>query len=313
MPELENVEKPKVAGFVSRERNKGNKANQERINQDEKELAELLAQREKEVEEAKKEDQQASSSVSEDTQKNGEEKTKDTEEQPLSREETTFKKRHADLRKAFAAKEKEWNKRFEELESQLKKATNNQLILPKSEEEMDAWITKYPDVAATMHTMADKISKNRSEELDKRLSEIEKLREEAAIEKAEAELLKLHPDFTEIRQDDSFHDWAEAQPKLIQDILYENASDAKAVAKVINLYKTEKGISNTSKANSAIKDAAKSVKSNRSVPQKDESESYFRESQIQKMSDKEYEANQEAILQATREKKIIYDVSGGAR
>ena len=31
------------------------------------------------------------------------------------------------------------------------------------------------------------------------------------------------------------------------------------------------------------------------------------------MSDKEYEANQEAILQATREKKIIYDVSGGAR
>ena len=313
MPELENVEKSKVAGFVSRERNKGNKANQERINQDEKELAELLAQREKEVEESKTENQQDASSVSEDTQKNGEEKTKDTDEQPLSREETTFKKRHADLRKAFAAKEKEWNKRFEELESQLKKATNSQLILPKSEEEMDAWIAKYPDVAATMHTMADKISKNRSEELDKRLSEIEKLREEAAKEKAEAELLKLHPDYTEIRQDDAFHDWAGALPQALQDILYENSTDAKAVAKLINLYKTEKGVSNTSKANNAIKDAAKSVKSNRSVPQKDESESYFRESQIQKMSDKEYEANQEAILQATREKKIIYDVSGGAR
>ena len=37
--------------------------------------------------------------------------------------------------------------------------------------------------------------------------------------------MKLHPDFSQIREDDSFHDWAEAQPKWVQDALYDNETD----------------------------------------------------------------------------------------
>jgi hypothetical protein len=39
----------------------------------------------------------------------------------------------------------------------------------------------------------------------------------------------------------------------------------------------------------------------------------FTESQVQKMSPQEYEAKSDAIMEAIRSGKFVYDVSGGAR
>ena len=61
-------------------------------------------------------------------------------------------------------------------------------------------------------------------------------------EKAEAELLRLHPDFQEIRETDEFHEWADEQPKWVQDALYENDNDAKSAARAIDLYKVDKNL-----------------------------------------------------------------------
>ena len=63
------------------------------------------------------------------------------------------------------------------------------------------------------------------------------MRTQAKKEKAEVELLNIHPDFAQIREDDVFHSWAEEQPKWVQDALYENTDDAKSVARVLDLYK----------------------------------------------------------------------------
>ena len=92
------------------------------------------------------------------------------------------------------------------------------------------------------------------------MAELEELRIDAQKEKAEAELVKIHPDFIEIRQDDTFHNWAKEQPKWVQDALYENVDDAKSVARVIDLYKIDKGITNKKKAKPSEKAAASSVK-----------------------------------------------------
>ena len=59
---------------------------------------------------------------------------------------------------------------------------------------------------------------------------------------AERELLSIHPDFEEIRNDPSFHDWADEQPDYIQKALYDNETDAKAAARAIDLYKADKGL-----------------------------------------------------------------------
>jgi len=300
MPELENVEKVKVAGFVD-PRSRKNK-NAERIKRDEEELQELLKAREEgtatteEVKEAS------------DPEK-GEETTK--EDANLSKEELSFKKRYGDLRRHMASKDKETEERVKALEDQLSRATKNELVLPKSDDEIAAWAKKYPDVAGIVESIADKKAKERSSDLDKRMQDIEKIKVQAVKEKAEAELMKMHPDFTDIREDDKFHDWAEEQPKWVQDALYENVDDAKSVARVIDLYKIDAGI--TTKKNDS-KSAASAVNTrSKASPTSDESRNYWKESQIEKMSDKEYAKNQETIMEAMRTGKFVYDLSGAAR
>tara|TARA_R100000697_G_scaffold46478_1_gene59544 strand:+ start:752 stop:1657 length:906 start_codon:yes stop_codon:yes gene_type:complete len=301
MPELENVEKVKVAGFVD-PRSRKNK-NAERIKKDEEELQELLKARdqgEKPTEEVKE--------VSDSEEGEAEAK----EDKSLSKEELSFKKRYGDLRRHMANKDKETEERIKALENQLSKATKNELVLPKSEDEIAAWAKKYPDIAGIVESIADKKARERSNDLDKRLENIEKMRIEAVKEKAEAELLKLQPDFAEIREDDKFHDWADEQPKWVQDALYENVDDAKSVSRVIDLYKIDAGI--TTKKSDNKKSAASAVNTrSKASPTADESNNYIRESQVDKMSDKEYAKNQEAILEAMRSGKFVYDLSGAAR
>ena len=300
MPELENVEKVKVAGFVD-PRPRKNK-NADRIKKDEEELQELLK--------AKEQGGQPAEEVKEVSTAEEANEAK-SEDQTLSKEEQSIKKRYGDLRRHMASKDKETEERIKALEAQLTKATKNELVLPKSEEEIAEWTKKYPDVAGIVESIADKKARERSTDLDKRVQDIERMRVEAVKEKAEAELLKLHPDFADIREDDKFHDWAEAQPKWVQDALYENVDDAKSVARVIDLYKVDNGV--TAKKSSS-KSAASAVNTkSKASPTSDESNNYIRESQVDKMSDKEYAKNQEAIMEAMRTGKFVYDLSGAAR
>ena len=300
MPELENVEKVKVAGFVD-PRPRKNK-NAERIKKDEEELQELLK--------AKEQGDNPAEEVKEaSAPEKGEEATK--EDENLSKEELSFKKRYGDLRRHMASKDKETEERIKALEDQLSKATRNELVLPKSDDEIAAWTKKYPDVAGIVETIADKKARERSTDLDKRMKDIEKMRVDAVKEKAEAELMKLHPDFMDIREDDKFHDWADEQPKWVQDALYENVDDAKSVARVIDLYKIDVGIK-TKKSDG--KSAASAVNTrSKTTPTSDDSNNNWRESQIEKMSDKEYAKNQESIIEAMRTGKFVYDLSGAAR
>ena len=301
MPELENVEQVKVAGFVD-PRSRKNK-NADRIKKDEEELQELLK--------AKEQGEQPAEEVKEVSDAKEADETK-SEDKALSKEEQSFKKRYGDLRRHMADKDKKTEERIQALEDQLSKAAKNELVLPKSEDEIAEWTKKYPDVAGIVETIADKKARERSSDLDKRLENIETMRVEAVKEKAEAELMKLHPDFSEIREDDKFHDWAEVQPKWVQDALYENVDDAKSVARVIDLYKIDAGI--TTKKSDNKKSAASVVNTrSKASPTADESNNYWRESQVDKMSDKDYATNQEAIMEAMRSGKFVYDLSGAAR
>ena len=294
------------------------KRNMSRVERDEAELRELLKQAgvtQDETEEEAGEAQPDSTEPSEPsvqtesvTQQEEETQAK-AQDEDLSAEEKNFKKRYGDLRRHTQEKEKEFQAQLDTLKSQLEAATKNELVLPKSEDEVEAWAKKYPDIAGIVEAIADKKASERSSELDGRLKEIESLRTTAKREKAEAELLSFHPDFQEIRSDDAFHAWAENQPKVVQDALYENSEDAKSVARVIDLYKSDQGIK-TKKTSSSDKAAASSVKTKgRSAPDTDDSSKYITESQVAKMSIKEYEKRMEEIFDAQRSGKFIYDVS----
>jgi hypothetical protein len=293
--------------------------NAARVKRDEEELEALLKQARGETDETEeaveaepdssepsKPQVQAESRTEQEEEPQAEAQEDDAE---LSGEEKNFKKRYGDLRRHMQEKEKDFTAKLDKLEKQLEAAAKNELVLPKSEEEIDAWAKKYPDIAGIVEAIAAKEADKKSSTLDARLAEIEALRSTAKREKAEAELTQIHPDFVSIREDDAFHTWADNQPKWVQDALYENTDDAKSVARVIDLYKADKGIV-TKRSSTSDKAAASSVKSKRSAaPEPEDSSSYLRESQVAKMTIKEYEKRADEIMEAQRNGKFIYDLS----
>ena len=292
--------------------------NEERIKKEEAELEEMKKQARAAagiIDEESTEDQPSSEEPKAETvqaesdTKQKEEPKAEAQEEDLSAEEKNFKKRYGDLRRHSQKKEEEFNAKLEALQAQLDKASKNELVIPKTDEELEAWSKEYPDVAGIVEAIADKKSKATAKDLEARMAEFEELRITAKREKAEAELAGMHPDFVQIREDDSFHTWAKEQPKWVQDALYENTEDAKSVARVIDLYKIDTGIQ-TKKTNSSDKAAASSVKTKGAAkPEADEASKYIKESDVAAMSIKEYEKRQEEILDAQRNGRFIYDMS----
>ena len=246
-------------------------------------------------------------------QKEGPTDIVDDSEEPSNAEEKTFKKRYGDLRRHNQEKEKQFQEQLDALKGQLDKATKKEMKLPKSDADINEWAKEYPDVAAIVETIAMKKAKEQSDSLTARIKEIDERDANSVKEKAEVELLRLHPDFSDIRESDDFHDWAEEQPKWVQNALYENDNDAKSAARAIDLYKGDRGIGKT-KAKSDDAGAAKAIstKSKTSVSENVKGVSY-RESVVEKMSAQEYEKKADDIMEAIRSGNFVYDVSGNAR
>tara|TARA_A100001015_G_scaffold39307_1_gene43159 strand:+ start:1396 stop:2283 length:888 start_codon:yes stop_codon:yes gene_type:complete len=268
----------------------------DRIKKDEEELELLKKQAQGETEE----------SVTEEKAEN--------EEEPKNAEERTFKKRYGDLRRHSQEKEKQFQRQLDELKAQLEKSTKKEIKLPKTEAEIEEWAKEYPDVAGIVETIAIKKAKEQSDALEKRIKEIDELNAQTTKERAEVELLRIHPDFAEIRESDDFHEWADEQPKWVQDALYENSEDARSAARAIDLYKADRNISRKEKVNSS-KEAAKAVstKTQKTVPDAENKNSVIRESEVQRMTADEYDANSDVIMEAIRSGNFIYDISGSAR
>ncbi|MAJ43740.1 MAG: hypothetical protein CBC83_02385 [Flavobacteriales bacterium TMED123] len=264
----------------------------ERIEKDEKELKQML------------EEAQESTQPQED---------KEVEPEPENAEEKSYKKRYADLRRGSQKAKADLEQRIIALESQLKETAAKKIKLPKSDEDIDAWAKEHPEIAAIIETIAIKNAREQQAGLQERVKEIDLMRETASREKAEIELLRLHPDFSEIRDSDDFHDWAEEQPKWVQEALYENEEDARSAARAIDLYKVDRNIK--SKKLPTEKDAAKTVsnKSSRNSPDSSSNNNKFSESKVNKMSANEYEKYQDSIMEAIRTGNFIYDLSGSAR
>ena len=290
MPELENVEAQKTAGYMSRKR----MTNQDRIKKDEEELKQLIEEQGKPQEEQKVEEEK-----------------KVEPEAELSDEEKSFKTRYGDVRRHLAAKEKEYNAKIKELEDQL--GQTEKLVPPKSDEDLQAWVDKYPDVAGMVETIADKRAKQMFDKANIQLEELNKAKEEATRGQAENAIREAHSDFDQLRDSDEFHNWVEEQPKWVQNALYENTDDAASVVRVIDLYKIDNGLTKADKKSKTKAAASLVDRGSKTKVDTSESGDRIKESDIAKMSDTDYEKNADKIQEAHRSGKIIYDLSGNAR
>ena len=289
MPELAEVETKKTAGLVNPNRPT---PLEDKIKKEEEELEALMKARTEEVEQ-KVEEPEAK-----------------PEKEELSGEERTYKKRYSDLRSHLNKQAEE----LKELKAQLENAQKTGKVrAPTSDESIDAWAKKYPEIAGIVETIAEKKAQEKFKYADERLQQIDKINADAQRTKAENEIRAMHGDFDELRSSDDFHDWAAEQPKWVQDALYENQDDPQSVIRVIDLYKVDNGMDTKGRRQNS-KDAASQVRTKRTTkPDNDNPAGHLRESEVQRMSTQEYETKSDEIMEAIRSGKFIYDVSGGAR
>ena len=115
-----------------------------------------------------------------------EEKPEPEEAEPKNAEEKTFKKRYSDLRRHQQQQSEDFKKEIETLKSQLSKAAQKEMRLPKSDDDIEQWAKDYPDVAAIVETIATKKAREQSTALEERMKAIDELQTSATKEKAEA-------------------------------------------------------------------------------------------------------------------------------
>lgn len=314
MANMATMESPKSAGFVQRGSNYSRK--QKRLEQEEAEIARLEAEaRGEEVTESEpsgENTEDTSVQATDDTQQEETQEASETQEDDsnLSAEEKSFKKRYGDLRRHMQEKEKEFNEKLEALTTKTKRAS---IVPPKSDDDIDAWAKEYPDVAGIVETIAAKKAKELFSKAESRLSELDEAHNEALRIKAENQIRKTHDDFDELRSSESFHDWADEQPKWVKDALYENMDDPASVIRVIDLYKVDNGMTPAARTQSKKAAASTVTKGSRTSIDAKGLQGQIKESDVAKMSTQEFEKRQDEITEAMRKGKFVYDMSGGAR
>lgn len=236
----------------------------------------------------------------------------DSTPEPDSKEEQTWKKRYGDLRRWESKKEKDFKNEIKELKSQLKTLGNQKLEMPdvSSEEELEAWMNEYPDFAKILRRVARQEASKMTKEVDDAKGELSKLRREINQTSQERQLQKFHPDFNEIREDDKWYAWLDSKSKRINDAITDPDTEVEYIADIISMFKSETRWGK--KKPGPKKEAPEDVtfKSGSGDEPSPEPEFLFSESQIKRMSDEDFEKNEEAIDDAMRKGLIKRDLSG---
>lgn len=265
---------------------------QARIKQEEEELAKLLK-----GEDEGTDKEEVDGEITEETASEKEDKQK------VSKEEETYKKRYGDLRRHAQKKEQDLKDEIERLKNQGASVTP-----PTSEEDLEKWQKDNPEIASIISTLAEKKANERFSSANERLKHLDEEASSLKRERAENEIAKKHPDFYEIREDDAFHDWAETQPKVIQDALYEDPEDYQSVIRVLDLYKADVTPKPKSKKAKEDIDAAASVSTKGKSTPDGEQKAKWSESKVYGLSDADYAKYAEEIDQAMADGNFIYDM-----
>jgi len=227
-------------------------------------------------------------------------------ERPANAEDRVFKKRYDDLKRHYDSTIQKHKEELSSLRTQLESSTQ-QFTPPKSKEELESWKREYPDVYDMVETIAMTKADARAKDVEEKYQNLQKQQEQIAREKAEVELLKVHPDFNDLRQKDDFHEWAQLQDPTIQSWLYENTSNSKLAARAIDLYKMDRGISTLSKKEEkdVKKEAAKAIsKTRKSTESEIPKKKVWTVSEISRMKPHEFEKHEKDIDLARLEGRI---------
>ncbi len=165
---------------------------------------------------------------------------------------------------------------------------------------------EYPDVYDVIKTVAQKEADDKTKQLNDKLAKLQVDQQMVSKDRAEVELLKLHPDFTKIRESQDFHDWASVQDGVIQSWLYDNFNNANLASRAIDLYKMDRGIKKIEADKKDVKkEASKVVTSTARSTEKDlKGKKVWTMKEIQKLKPWDFEKLEPEIDQAMKEGRV---------
>ena len=220
-----------------------------------------------------------------------------------------YKKRYDDLKSHYDRKQNENKQKLEELEAKARLAEKSKAMAsytpPKSDEDLEQFKKKYPDVYDVVETISQKQASRQVESLQEEVKTLRKREEDLVVQSAYRELVNAHPDFNELKDSQEFIDWLNTQPSSISDGVTKNSKDSKWAIRVVDLYKADNGLSKSkpsstvSAAQSVTKTKAKSVNVSGDTNKK-----IWKQSEIQKMSSRAYEKFEKEIDIAFREGRV---------
>jgi hypothetical protein len=156
-----------------------------------------------------------------------------------------YKKRYDDLKRHYDEKVGEFKSEVESLRNTMTERAAEMprgVTPPRTQEELAEFKERYPDVFEVVQTVSSMQTESQVSKLREELGTIKEREQELEKQKAFEELLRLHPDFDELKTSDVFLKWLEDQPQSIADGIYKNNKDAKWAARVIDLYKADTGL-----------------------------------------------------------------------
>jgi len=227
-------------------------------------------------------------------------------EAPKENGKTNYKKRYDDLKKHYDNRVSEFKQKEEQLLAQARAAAP-EYQAPKSVEELEQFKEKYPDLYETVETVAHMRSEQQIADIRQELVSIKKREADITRKEAEAELMSRHPDFDQIRGDESFHTWAKDQPEEIQNWIYNNPDNATLASRAIDLYKLESGIpqSKNSKPSRPATSSAADMVSTKTKTVDTREAKVWTEREIARMSVDQFDKYEEEINQAISEGRVI--------
>ena len=180
--------------------------------------------------------------------------------------------------------------------------------MPKTPEELRAFKEQYPEVFEVVQTVSSLQAESQLSELREELGTIKEREKQLEKQKAYEELLRLHPDFDDIKGDEKFLEWLQEQPESISDGIYKNNTDARWAARVLDLYKADTGTtkrkrtkSDSSAADAVTRTVARDVKTTSG------NDRIWKASEIGKMKPWEFEKHEQELDTARAEGRIDYN------
>lgn len=246
-------------------------------------------------------DKEDEKTATEESKEESDEK-KPKEEHPAGVEDAVFKKRYDDLKRHYDETLEKHKDELIKLKKEKEAISSKPMF--KTKEELEEWRRDYPDTYDSVMQLATETTMKAKQDMEEQLLEVKKQQSRLAREKAEVELAKKHPDFTEIRESSDFHEWASVQDKTVQSWLYDNTDNPSAAARAIDLYKYDRGLSTKKVSYDAKKEAAKAVSKTKAseTPTQKKQWSW---AEIKKLKPSEYDKYEKEIDAAHKEGRIV--------